>query len=178
MQHPHDPPRMLCSALTATVRVQVLAGQGYCLSPQEVPNPHVRPRAPLLTASDHGFSSRCTRRPSNCGTTAWGPSSTASKNTMGRFAASTSTRRSHCEPRTNHTALEASEAHAETGRFVSGGDDYKIKVWSYQTRRCLFTLNGHLDYVRTVFFHHELPWIVSSSDDRKQLSEPVCGYDR
>jgi WD40 repeat protein len=36
--------------------------------------------------------------------------------------------------------------------FVSGGDDYKIKVWSYQTRRCLFTLNGHLDYVRTVFF--------------------------
>lgn len=50
--------------------------------------------------------------------------------------------------------------------FVSGGDDYKIKVWSYQSRRCLFTLNGHLDYVRTVFFHHELPWIISSSDDQ------------
>jgi coatomer protein complex subunit alpha (xenin) len=50
--------------------------------------------------------------------------------------------------------------------FVSGGDDYKIKVWSYQTRRCLFTLSGHLDYVRTVFFHHELPWILSSSDDQ------------
>lgn len=50
--------------------------------------------------------------------------------------------------------------------FVSGGDDYKIKVWSYQTRRCLFTLNGHLDYVRTVFFHHELPWIISASDDQ------------
>ena len=50
--------------------------------------------------------------------------------------------------------------------FVSGGDDYKIKVWSHQTRRCLFTLNGHLDYVRTVFFHHELPWILSSSDDQ------------
>ena len=50
--------------------------------------------------------------------------------------------------------------------FASGGDDYKIKVWSYQTRRCLFTLNGHLDYVRTVFFHHELPWILSCSDDQ------------
>ena len=50
--------------------------------------------------------------------------------------------------------------------FVSGGDDYKIKVWSLQTRRCLFTLNGHLDYIRTVFFHHELPWILSSSDDQ------------
>lgn len=50
--------------------------------------------------------------------------------------------------------------------FVSGGDDYKIKVWNYQTRRCLFTLNGHLDYVRTVFFHPELPWILSASDDQ------------
>ena len=50
--------------------------------------------------------------------------------------------------------------------FVSGGDDYKIKVWNHQTRRCLFTLNGHLDYVRTVFFHPELPWIISSSDDQ------------
>lgn len=50
--------------------------------------------------------------------------------------------------------------------FVSGGDDYKIKVWSLQSRRCLFTLNGHLDYVRTVFFHHEYPWILSASDDQ------------
>lgn len=50
--------------------------------------------------------------------------------------------------------------------FVSGGDDYKIKVWNYKTHRCLFTLNGHLDYVRTVFFHHELPWIISASDDQ------------
>jgi coatomer protein complex subunit alpha (xenin) len=27
-------------------------------------------------------------------------------------------------------------------------------------------LNGHLDYIRTVFFHHELPWILSASDDQ------------
>jgi coatomer protein complex subunit alpha (xenin) len=27
-------------------------------------------------------------------------------------------------------------------------------------------LNGHLDYVRTVFFHPELPWILSASDDQ------------
>jgi WD40 repeat protein len=31
-----------------------------------------------------------------------------------------------------------------------GGDDYKIKVWNYKLRRCLFTLLGHLDYIRTV----------------------------
>jgi excinuclease ABC subunit C len=35
-------------------------------------------------------------------------------------------------------------------RRVSGGDDYKIKVWNYKLRRCLFTLLGHLDYIRTV----------------------------
>lgn len=32
--------------------------------------------------------------------------------------------------------------------------------------RCLFTLLGHLDYIRTVQFHHENPWIVSASDDQ------------
>ena len=37
--------------------------------------------------------------------------------------------------------------------FVSGGDDYKVKVWNYQNRRCLYTLHGHLDYIRTVYFH-------------------------
>lgn len=56
--------------------------------------------------------------------------------------------------------------HPTQPMFVSGGDDYKIKVWSTQSRRCLFTLPGHLDYVRTVFFHTELPWIISSSDDQ------------
>jgi len=29
----------------------------------------------------------------------------------------------------------------------------------------LFTLSGHLDYIRTVQFHPELPWILSASDD-------------
>lgn len=46
------------------------------------------------------------------------------------------------------------------------GDDYKIKVWNYKMHRCLFTLLGHLDYIRTVQFHNEYPWIVSASDDQ------------
>jgi len=53
--------------------------------------------------------------------------------------------------------------------LVSGGDDYKIKVWDYKLRRCLFTLLGHLDYIRTVQFHPnaaEFPWILSASDDQ------------
>jgi WD40 repeat protein len=37
--------------------------------------------------------------------------------------------------------------------LVASGDDYKIKVWNYKLRRCLFTLLGHLDYIRTVQFH-------------------------
>lgn len=40
--------------------------------------------------------------------------------------------------------------HPQQPLFVSGGDDYKIKVWNFKMRRCLFTLLGHLDYIRTV----------------------------
>ena len=47
-----------------------------------------------------------------------------------------------------------------------GGDDYKIKGWNYKLKKCIFTLTGHIDYIRTVFFHHELPWILSASDDQ------------
>lgn len=53
--------------------------------------------------------------------------------------------------------------------IVSGGDDYKIKVWDYKLHRCLFTLLGHLDYIRTVQFHpnaSQFNWILSASDDQ------------
>jgi coatomer protein complex subunit alpha (xenin) len=56
--------------------------------------------------------------------------------------------------------------HPSQPLFVSGGDDYKIKLWNYKQRRCLFTLLGHLDYIRTTTFHQEHPWILSASDDQ------------
>lgn len=59
--------------------------------------------------------------------------------------------------------------HLHEPLIVSGGDDYKIKVWDYKLRRCLFTLLGHLDYIRTVQFHpnaSQYPWILSASDDQ------------
>ena len=56
--------------------------------------------------------------------------------------------------------------HASQPLFASGGDDYRIKVWSHKLRRCLFTLLGHLDYIRTVQFHSSCPWILSASDDQ------------
>ncbi|EJD34266.1 hypothetical protein AURDEDRAFT_131258 [Auricularia subglabra TFB-10046 SS5] len=65
-------------------------------------------------------------------------------------------------PRSNNPWLQAPSAALHStllARLVTGGDDYK-------QRRCLFTLHGHLDYVRTVQFHHEIPWIVSASDDQ------------
>ena len=59
--------------------------------------------------------------------------------------------------------------HLHEPLICSGGDDYKIKVWDYKLRRCLFTLLGHLDYIRTVQFHPnatQFPWILSASDDQ------------
>jgi coatomer protein complex subunit alpha (xenin) len=49
--------------------------------------------------------------------------------------------------------------------FVSGADVGDVRVWNYKQKRCMFVLKGHIDYIRTVFFHHELPWILSASDD-------------
>lgn len=53
--------------------------------------------------------------------------------------------------------------------IVSGGDDGKIKVWDYLTKRCFFTIqDAHDDIVRTVQFHPaEFPWILSASDDHR-----------
>ncbi|PPR00758.1 hypothetical protein CVT24_000783 [Panaeolus cyanescens] len=64
--------------------------------------------------------------------------------------------------------VRAVAIHPTRALLATGGDDYKIKVWDIrpQNRRCLFTLHGHLDYVRTVQFHHEMPWILSASDDQ------------
>uniref|UniRef100_A0A8C8UP76 Coatomer alpha subunit C-terminal domain-containing protein n=1 Tax=Peromyscus maniculatus bairdii TaxID=230844 RepID=A0A8C8UP76_PERMB len=50
---------------------------------------------------------------------------------------------------------------------VRGIDFHKQQpLFNYKLRRCLFTLLGHLDYIRTTFFHHEYPWILSASDDQ------------
>lgn len=61
--------------------------------------------------------------------------------------------------------VRAVDFHPTRSMFASGGDDYKIKVWNF--KHALYTLSGHLDYVRTVEFHpNDLPWILSCSDDQ------------
>lgn len=49
--------------------------------------------------------------------------------------------------------------------LASGSDDYTVKVWDYQTKNCLATLEGHQDNVSSVLFHPDLPIIISTSED-------------
>ena len=49
---------------------------------------------------------------------------------------------------------------------MSGGDDNRVILWNHRQRKKLHAFKGHLDYIRTCFFHHENPWIVSASDDQ------------
>ena len=47
--------------------------------------------------------------------------------------------------------------------------EQRAKMWAMLgdiSRQVKWEVNGHLDYIRTVFFHHELPWIISASDDQ------------
>ena len=45
--------------------------------------------------------------------------------------------------------------HPRLSLFVSGGDDTTVRVWNYNTKKEVFLLKGHLDYVRCVGFHPE-----------------------
>lgn len=49
--------------------------------------------------------------------------------------------------------------------LVSGADDRLIKVWDYQTKACVHTLEGHAHNISAVAFHPELPIILSASED-------------
>lgn len=49
--------------------------------------------------------------------------------------------------------------------LVSGADDRLIKVWDYQTKHCVHTLEGHAHNISAVAFHPELPIILSASED-------------
>jgi WD40 repeat protein len=44
-----------------------------------------------------------------------------------------------------------------------------VKVWDYQNKACVQTLEGHTNNVTVVCFHPELPIIVSGSEDGNDL---------
>ena len=62
--------------------------------------------------------------------------------------------------------VHALDFHKSKPLFVSGGNDSKIKVWNYNTGKCLCTFEAHAGKVRSTFFHHKYPWILSASDDK------------
>lgn len=49
--------------------------------------------------------------------------------------------------------------------LISGADDKLAKVWDYQTKACVQTLEGHAHNVSSACFHPELPIIVTGSED-------------
>jgi len=49
--------------------------------------------------------------------------------------------------------------------LLSGADDRTVKIWDYQTKACLQTLEGHGHNVSSVCFHPRLPMIISASED-------------
>ncbi|CAK9440054.1 uncharacterized protein LODBEIA_P41540 [Lodderomyces beijingensis] len=54
---------------------------------------------------------------------------------------------------------------ADKPYLITSSDDKTIKVWDYQTKSCVATLEGHLSNVSFAIFHPELPVIVSGSED-------------
>ncbi|KAA8535000.1 hypothetical protein F0562_030003 [Nyssa sinensis] len=49
--------------------------------------------------------------------------------------------------------------------LITGSDDHTAKVWDYQTKSCVQTLEGHTHNVSAVCFHPELPVIITGSED-------------
>jgi len=53
----------------------------------------------------------------------------------------------------------------EKPHLITGGDDKKVKIWDYQSKGCVNTLEGHSHNVSAVCFHPELPLIITGSED-------------
>lgn len=49
--------------------------------------------------------------------------------------------------------------------LITGADDHTAKVWDYQTKSCVQTLEGHTHNVSAVCFHPDLPIIITGSED-------------
>lgn len=49
--------------------------------------------------------------------------------------------------------------------MITSSDDLTVKIWDYQTKSCVATLEGHMSNVSFAVFHPTLPIIISGSED-------------
>ncbi|CAR30176.1 coatomer subunit beta' [Lachancea thermotolerans CBS 6340] len=49
--------------------------------------------------------------------------------------------------------------------LITSSDDRTVKIWDYQTKSCVATLEGHMANVSFAVFHPALPIIISGSED-------------
>ncbi|CCK70852.1 coatomer subunit beta' KNAG_0F01840 [Huiozyma naganishii CBS 8797] len=49
--------------------------------------------------------------------------------------------------------------------LLTASDDMTVKIWDYQTKSCVATLEGHMANVSFAIFHPTLPIIISGSED-------------
>ncbi|KAK7207143.1 coatomer WD associated region-domain-containing protein [Myxozyma melibiosi] len=54
---------------------------------------------------------------------------------------------------------------ADKPYIITTSDDRSCKIWDYQTKSCIATLEGHNSNVSFAVFHPELPIIISGSED-------------
>ncbi|KAJ1429085.1 WD40/YVTN repeat-like-containing domain superfamily [Sesbania bispinosa] len=65
----------------------------------------------------------------------------------------------------SHYVMQVTFNPKDTNTFASASLDRTIKVWDYQTKSCVQTLEGHTHNVSAVCFHPELPIIITGSED-------------
>ena len=49
-----------------------------------------------------------------------------------------------------------------------------VKVWDYQNKACVQTLDGHAQNVTAVAFHSELPILMTGSEDGMECGLETC----
>ena len=54
---------------------------------------------------------------------------------------------------------------ADKPYLITGDDNKMAKIWDYQTKTCVQTLEGHTANVTSVCFHPDLPIILTGSED-------------
>ncbi|KAH3681923.1 hypothetical protein WICPIJ_007119, partial [Wickerhamomyces pijperi] len=54
---------------------------------------------------------------------------------------------------------------ADKPYLITSSDDKTIKIWDYQTKSCVATLEGHTSNVSFAIFHKDLPIIISGAED-------------